>query len=81
LLRGLVRLRATSVELLRPLGDSGSRLYRSRVYDERTDPLVHSEQVEASADSILLFDGVFLLRPELVDCGISASSSPSPPER
>ncbi len=55
------------VELLRPLGESGSRLYRTRVYDRRTDLLVHSEQVEASADAILLFDGVFLLRPELVD--------------
>jgi uridine kinase len=55
------------VELLRPLGESGSRLYRTRVYDKRTDLLVHSEQVKAGADAILLFDGVFLLRPELVD--------------
>ena len=26
-----------------------------------------AEQIEADADAILLFDGVFLLRPELVD--------------
>jgi uridine kinase len=55
------------VELLRPLGESGSRRYRTRIYDRRSDLPVHSEQVEASADAILLFDGVFLLRPELVD--------------
>jgi uridine kinase len=55
------------VELLRPLGESGSRLYRTEIYDRRTDLLLDSEQMEASADAILLFDGVFLLRPELVD--------------
>jgi uridine kinase len=55
------------VELLRPLGESGSRLYRTEIYDRRTDLLVEAEQMEASADAILLFDGVFLLRPELVD--------------
>jgi uridine kinase len=54
-------------ELLRPLGESGSRLYRTEIYDRGTDLLVDSEQMEASAAAILLFDGVFLLRPELVD--------------
>jgi uridine kinase len=55
------------VELLRPLGESGSRLYRKEIYDRRTDLPVDSEQMEASVDAILVFDGVFLLRPELVD--------------
>ena len=55
------------VELLRPLGESGSRLYRTEIYDRRTDLLVDYEQLEASTDAILLFDGVFLLRPKLVD--------------
>lgn len=54
-------------ELLRPLGASGTRLYRTGIYDRRTDLPVDSEQLQASADAILLFDGVFLLRPELVD--------------
>jgi uridine kinase len=54
-------------ELLRPLGESGNRLYRTEIYDRPTDLLVDSEQMEASADAILLFDGVFLLRPELVE--------------
>jgi hypothetical protein len=69
------------VELLRPLGESDSRLYRTEIYDRRTDLLVDSEQMEASADAILLFDGVFLLRPSWSTRGISASSSPSPPKR
>jgi uridine kinase len=69
------------VELLRPLGESGSRLYRAEIYDRRTDLLVDSEQMEGSADAILLFDGVFLLRPSWSTRGISASSSPSPPKR
>lgn len=54
-------------ELLRPLGESGSRLYRAEIYDRHTDLLLDAEQMEASDDAILLFDGVFLLRPELVD--------------
>jgi len=54
-------------ELLRPLGESGSRLYRTEIYDRHTDLLLDVEQMEASADAVLLFDGVFLLRPELVD--------------
>jgi uridine kinase len=53
------------VELLGPLGESGSRLYRTEIYDRNNDLLVESEQLEASADAVLLFDGVFLLRPEL----------------
>ena len=54
-------------ELLTPLGESGTRFYRTEIYDRRNDLLVDSEQIEAGADAILLFDGVFLLRPELVD--------------
>jgi uridine kinase len=54
-------------ELLRPLGDSGSRLYRTEIYDRRTDLPVVSDRLQARADAVLLFDGVFLLRPELVD--------------
>jgi uridine kinase len=54
-------------ELLRPLGESGSRFYRTEIYDRHTDLRRDAEQMEASADAILLFDGVFLLRPELVD--------------
>jgi uridine kinase len=54
-------------ELLRPLGESGSGLYRTEIYDRGTDVPVDAAQMQARADAILLFDGVFLLRPELAD--------------
>lgn len=51
--------------LLLPLGPSGSRRYRRAAFDFRQDsPLVTNEEV-ASENAVLLFDGVFLLRPEL----------------
>lgn len=57
---------ALRAALLEPLGPGGSRRYRRVVFDFRTDaPMtVHAE--EAPADAVLLFDGVFLLRPELI---------------
>lgn len=58
------RLRAA---LLDPLGERGNRLYRTRVFDCRADQPVHSRLLKAPADAILIFDGVFLLRPELAD--------------
>ncbi len=48
------------VELLRPLGDSGSRLYRTQVYDKRTDLLVHSEQVDGEPPTSSSSDELFL---------------------
>lgn len=51
--------------LLHPLGPNGSRRYRYAVFDVRNDvPLVKKEE-QAPPNAILLFDGVFLLRPEL----------------
>jgi uridine kinase len=51
--------------LLHPLGPNGSRHYRNATFDVYSDvPLVTKEE-EASPNAILLFDGVFLLRPEL----------------
>ena len=54
--------------LLLPLGPRGSRRYRRAVFDYRTDSPVDAPAEEASPDSVLLLDGVFLLRPELNDC-------------
>ncbi|MGH2493600.1 MAG: uridine kinase [Ktedonobacteraceae bacterium] len=51
--------------LLYPLGPQGSRRYRRAIFDVRHDvPLVTKEE-QAPPNAILLFDGVFLLRPEL----------------
>jgi uridine kinase len=54
-------------ELLHPLGPGGSFFYRTRVYDVQTEKPVHEQRQVASRDSVLLFDGIFLLRPELID--------------
>jgi uridine kinase len=55
-------------ELLDPLGPGGHRLYRTAVFDFGTDAPVEAHRRRAAEDAVLLFDGVFLLRPELRDC-------------
>jgi uridine kinase len=53
--------------LLDPLGPGGDRRFCGAVYD-RTEDAVRSAPVRtAPADAVLIFDGVFLLRPELFD--------------
>lgn len=53
--------------LLDPLGPGGNRRYRLRSFDFRTDTDLDEPEQAAPADAILIFDGVFLLRPELID--------------
>ena len=52
-------------KVLIPLGPGGNRKYHPRVFDFRLDIPTHESWREAPVDAILLFDGVFLLRPEL----------------
>jgi len=54
-------------ELLGPLGPSGDRRHRTAVYDRDTDAVVYPPVIVADEHAVLLFDGVFLLRPELID--------------
>jgi uridine kinase len=58
---------ALRAALLDPLGPGGSREFRRRVFDYRIDETVAAPTERAAANSVLLFDGVFLLRPELID--------------
>jgi len=51
--------------LLHPLGPDGNRHYRTAIFDYRTDSPVDLPVLHAPDDAILLFDGVFLQRPEL----------------
>jgi uridine kinase len=51
--------------LLDPLGPNGSRRYRCAVFDHTRDMPCITDEEAAPNDAILLFDGVFLLRPEL----------------
>ncbi|MBD3280959.1 AAA family ATPase, partial [Candidatus Dojkabacteria bacterium] len=52
--------------LLEPLS-TGNLEYLEQVFDYRTDKEVRLRKKKAGKDSILLMDGVFLFRPEIVD--------------
>jgi uridine kinase len=53
--------------LLDPLGPGGDRRFQPAVYDKIADVALSPPVTTAAADAVLLFDGVFLLRPELID--------------
>ncbi|MGC4815167.1 uridylate kinase [Micromonospora sp. DT228] len=53
--------------LLDPLGPGGHRRFQNRIYDRATDAVLSPALTTAAADAVLVFDGVFLLRPELID--------------
>ncbi|MFC5185477.1 cytidylate kinase family protein [Actinomadura harenae] len=53
--------------LLDPLGPGGDRRFQLTVYDHETDSPLSPPITAAAEDAVLLFDGVFLLRPELID--------------
>ncbi len=61
-------LDALRQDLLLPLGPAGSRRMRTARFDFRANAAVESTPFDAPADSILLFDGVFLQRPEVAGC-------------
>jgi uridine kinase len=52
--------------LLDPLGPGGDRRFRIAVYDRATDAALSPPMATGAADAVLIFDGVFLLRPELI---------------
>jgi uridine kinase len=58
---------AVKESLLVPLGPGGTRIYLSAAFDFRTNTPVEMKPMVASEDAILLFDGVFLFRPEIVE--------------
>jgi uridine kinase len=53
--------------LLDPLGPGGDRVYRLAIFDFRVDAARSVPAALASDNDVLIFDGVFLLRPELFD--------------
>ncbi|MEV4636844.1 cytidylate kinase family protein [Actinoplanes sp. NPDC049548] len=53
--------------LLDPLGPGGDRRFQHAVYDHTADTVLSPPVMTAPADAVLLFDGVFLMRPELID--------------
>ncbi len=57
--------RAILEHLLLPLGPGGNRQYYRALFDHQEDAPTSALRREAPSDAVLLFDGVFLLRPEL----------------
>ncbi|MFA6393560.1 MAG: hypothetical protein WCW25_01675 [Patescibacteria group bacterium] len=53
--------------LLAPLGENGDLKYKKAVFDFKADSEVVLPFETAKPDSILIMDGVFLFRPELVN--------------
>src|SRR5687767_5811224 len=53
--------------LLDPLGPGGDRRFQHAVYDRTADTVLSPPVAAAPAGAVLLFDGVFLMRPELMD--------------
>jgi uridine kinase len=58
-------LDALRTVLLDPLSPGGNRRYRTAVFDHVADEAVREPELVAPDDVALVFDGVFLLRPEL----------------
>lgn len=54
-------------ELLIPLGPNGNLRYRRAAFDVYADAFLTTLEEVAPSNAILLFDGVFLLRHEIVD--------------
>ncbi|MFC0508191.1 cytidylate kinase family protein [Micromonospora costi] len=53
--------------LLDPLGPRGDRRFQHAVYDRTADTVLSPPVITAPADAVLIFDGVFLMRPELIE--------------
>src|SRR4029453_10489913 len=52
--------------LLDPLGPGGDRRFQNAIFDRTTDTALSPPVATAADDAVLLFDGVFLMRPELI---------------
>jgi len=59
-------IKALLSELLIPLGPNGDRNYRQTIFDYRLNSPIHPPRLMAPENAILLFDGIFLMRPELI---------------
>lgn len=57
---------ALSACLLDPLGPGGGGTYRRAVFDHTTDRMVEAEAQQAPPGAVLVLDGIFLHRDELV---------------
>jgi uridine kinase len=58
---------AVTERLLTPLGPRGDQWYETAVFDYRKNQPARVKPKMASRNAILLFDGIFLHRPKLID--------------
>ena len=58
---------ALKAALLDPLSPRGTNLYRTAIFDHRSDLPVEMLEEQAEPGSILIMEGIFLHRPELRD--------------
>jgi len=56
---------ALKTALLDPLSEGGSRRYKTRLFDFRAEQALEAAEQIAEAGAILIFEGVFLQRPEI----------------
>ncbi len=59
--------KAIITSVLEPMGPGGSLKYRTTQFDFVSNSQVESPLQNATPDSILIFEGIFLHRPELID--------------
>ncbi len=52
--------------LLKPLGENGNRQYKTAIFDYRTDLPIEIPFKTVPINAILIVDGIFLMRPELL---------------
>jgi uridine kinase len=58
---------AVCKNVLAPLGPDGDGIFRPAVFDFRVDSTIDHPWQQAPANAVLLFEGMFLFRPELND--------------
>lgn len=53
--------------LLKPLGSVNDLQYQTSIFNHHTDSFVDTPKMKANHNDVLIFDGIFLFRPELKD--------------
>ena len=53
--------------VLKPLGQEGSLRYKKSCFDYKNNVVIDAPTELAEKDAIVIFDGIFLQRPELID--------------
>lgn len=66
--RDTTNLAALRAGLLEPLAPGGDRRVITRAFDHRTDMAIEEAPRRVAPGTILILDGIFLIRPELAGC-------------